>query len=108
MEAVKQQSELKEINTYLPRIERSYRNLLQFKEQLNSYLCEPCTMVQYEAREKIQTNIDRLEKGHLALLNIYRNKRISFNNVLQTISDQLMEAKRLEEGVNNYITMVQS
>ena len=108
METIKKQVESKDINSYFPRVERSYRNLLQFKEQLNSYLCEPCTIVQYEAREKIRTKIDKLTKSHLALLNIYRNKRNNFNNVFQTMSDQLMEAKKLEEGINDYLSLVHS
>ena len=107
METLKQQSEPDEMSTYLLRVERSYRTLLQFKEQLKSYLCEPCTVVQYETKERIQTNIDRLAKGHLALLDIYRNKKNNLNSLVQTITDQLKEAKTLEEGISNYITLVQ-
>lgn len=107
METLKKNDALKELNTYLVRIERSYRNLLQFKEQLSSYLCEPYTADQYEEREEIQKKMDKLTKGHLALLEIYHKKKSNLSNHLANINDQLREAKVLEEGIMHYMTVIQ-
>ena len=107
METSNKNDGLKEINTYLVRIERSYRNLLQFKEQLSSYLCEPCTVDQYEEREEIKKKMDKLTKGHLALLEIYRKKKNNLSNHLANITEQLREAQILEEGITHYMTVIQ-
>ena len=106
MQTSKKSDGLKEINAYLVLIERSYRNLLQFKEQLSSYLCEPCTADQHKEREKIKKKMVKLSKGHLALLEIYRNNKNSLNQQLTHIIEQLKEAKRLEEGIMNYMTLL--
>ncbi|WP_281540280.1 hypothetical protein [Maribacter aestuarii] len=107
METSNKSDGLKEVNAYLVRIERSYRNLLQFKEQLSSYLFEPCTVDQYKEREELKKKIAKLSKGHLALLEIYRNNKNSLNQHLSNINEQLKEAKRLEEGIMNYMAILQ-
>jgi hypothetical protein len=106
METSNKSDGLKEINAYLVLIERSYRNLLQFKEQMSSYLCEPYTADQYKEREKIKKKMIKLSKGHLALLEIYRNNKNSLNQQLTNIIEQLKEAKRLEEGIMNYMALL--
>ncbi|MGB3149968.1 MAG: hypothetical protein WBB27_04845 [Maribacter sp.] len=107
METSKNNYDLKDIDAYLLRIERSYRNLLQFKEKMNSYLCEPCTANQYEAREKIHQKMIKLTQGHLELMKIFRNKRNDLSNELMTIRNHLNEVRRLEEGICNYMLEVQ-
>lgn len=107
MDTLKENDGHKELNTYLVRIERSYRNLLQFREQLSSYLCEPCTVDQYEEREEIQQKMDKLTKGHLALIEMYQKKKNSLSQHLTNINNQLREAKVLEEGIMHYMTIIQ-
>jgi len=96
-------SDIKDVNSSLVRIQRSYSELIKCKEKMTSYLCEPTTARLFEKREELQIKMKTLMQGHLDLLRQLENKKDSLNKELSEINDQLLAVKKLEEGINSYM-----
>ena len=106
MKTTRIKNDLKDINTSLIRIRRSYNELMKCKEKMRSYLCEPTTANLFETREELCVRMDTLIAGHLALLYQLEHKRDNLTKELGDIKDQLLAAKQLEQGISNYMMAV--
>lgn len=107
MESTKTESEITNFSKGILRIERSYKDLLQFKVKLNSYLCEPTTYKQYKRREELSEIINNQIKNHQELLDSLKTSR-SITKPEMQINDRLKEVKLVEERVSDYILALNS
>lgn len=107
MENTKTESKITNFSKGILRIERSYKDLLQFKVKLNSYLCEPTTYKQYKSREELSEKINNQIKSHQELLDSLKTSHFITKPETQ-INDRLQEAKLVEERVNDYILALNS
>jgi len=105
MENTKTAGKITNFSKGILRIERSYKDLLQFKTKLNSYLCEPTTYKQYKSREELSEKINNLIKSHQELLDYLKNNNFATQPDTR-INDSLQEAKLVEERVGNYILSI--
>ncbi len=107
MENTKTASKITNFSKGILRIERSNKDLLQFKTKLNSYLCEPTTYKQYKIREELSEKINNLIKSHQELLDYLKTNKFTTQPDTR-INNSLQEAKLVEEGVSNYILAINS
>lgn len=107
MENTNPVSKITNFSKSILRIERSYKDLLQFKTKLNSYLCEPTTYKQYKSREELSEKINNQIECHLELLDSLKTSHL-ITKPETRITDSLQEAKLVEEGVSNYILALNS
>jgi hypothetical protein len=103
MDAKHLRTELKDVNSSLVRIQRSYSELVKCKEKMSSYLCEPTTSGLFETREKLKLKMEALMAGHLDLLHQLEHKKDSLTKELGEITAQLQAVKQLEKGISNYM-----
>jgi len=103
MDTKRLKNDLRDVNSSLVRIQRSYSELLKCKEKMTSYLCEPTTSNLFETRESLRSKMETLIAEHLALLHQLEHEKERFNKELGEIKDQLLAVKQLEKGISNYM-----
>lgn len=90
------------INGYQSKLDRSYRNLLQYKSRLESYLYEPTTRTLYETKEYLCHKIEQLVINHMEIMNRIRNASGFFEPDMTLVHTQLEESSRVKEDVEMY------
>lgn len=94
-----------ELTNSLTYIERSYRNILQLKNRLNSYSYEPRTYSLFEQFEQLKLQLELLSISHLKLMSSLK-KPIDFIEIqMQQIKENVNAARLLELNVSEYISL---
>ncbi len=99
-------TDIKNVGSTILHIQRSLSELLQFKDKMKSYLCEPTTAQLFETKQLLQDRIS----GHIAIheneLRKMEHKKNILNEELYRIQEQLEASKELEKGISSYILAV--
>lgn len=103
METTEKRTLPKDIPSCIYRMERSYRNLLQFREQINCYTNEPKTYHWHKAKAILGDKMIIVLQGHLDTLELLRSKKQGYPHVFSMVQQQLTTARRLEQNVLEYI-----
>ncbi|MFS4468272.1 hypothetical protein [Maribacter sp. 2210JD10-5] len=72
-----------------------------------SYRFEPTTYHQFKVREALDQKIELLRKAHLELLRTLRTQTNNPEAEFKETTQQLEAAKKLEEGIHQYMNMPQ-
>ena len=97
------ETDIKDVNSSLVRIQRSFSELMQCKDKLTSYLSEPKTPELFETRENLVNKMEVLLNGHLDLLSKLEHKKDNLNKELNRVKSQLLEVRKLEQGISTYM-----
>ncbi len=89
-------------------MERSYQKLLILKGKLSSYVYEPRTYDSFEQAQELRYDLERLSLSHLEIMNLVKDKKQYISEVLKKSMDLLLEAKKLENGIESYIYTVRN
>lgn len=103
METTEKPTLPKDIPSCIYRMERSYRNLLQFREQINCYTNEPKTYHWHKAKVILGDKMIIVLQAHLDTLELLRSKKPEYHHVFSLVQQQLTTARRLEQNVLEYI-----
>ncbi len=98
----------KDTNTSLLRLERNNRDLLQLKSKLNSYVCEPNTYSLFEHMESLRHRIEHLLRNNSEIMLALQGKKYYLENYVDRVRNQLIEFKKLEKGIADYMTGLRS
>lgn len=88
-------------------LDRSYKDLLQWKRKLQSYLFEPTTLRQFEIKQQLSDKMEALVKRHRELLKLVQNGTRLIGNHVEMIKGYLAETRQLEDRVQQYMGMIQ-
>lgn len=88
-------------------LDRSYKDLLQWKRKLESYLFEPTTLRQFEIKQQLSDKMEALVKRHKELVQLARSGRRLIGKQVEMIKNYLAETRQLEDGVQEYMGMLQ-
>ncbi|WP_299433208.1 hypothetical protein [uncultured Maribacter sp.] len=91
------------VESYVLKIERSYKKNLELKKRLNNYAFEPRTYTLHQELDKIKLRLELLQISHLKLMSTLKQP-INFIEVYeQKINKQLEESRLLDSYVKDYI-----
>ena len=93
-------------NSCLVWLDRSYKDLLQWKRKLESYLFEPTTQRQFEIKQKLSDKMDVLVRRHKELVQLIRSGKTRIGKQGELIRIYLAETRELEGGVQEYMGML--
>lgn len=89
-------------------LDRSYKDLLQWKRKLESYLFEPNTQSQFEIKQQLCEKMDALVLRHRELVKLARSGKKIVGKQVEMIRNFLTETRKLEGSVQEYIVMLQT
>lgn len=90
-------------NSCLVWLDRSYKDLLQWKRTLESYLFEPTTLRQFEIKQRLGESIEVLLNRYTELASLARRRGKLIGNQVEMIKKYLTETRTLEEAVQEYM-----
>ncbi|WP_125223122.1 hypothetical protein [Maribacter algicola] len=90
-------------NSCLVWLDRSYKDLLQWKRKLDSYLFEPTTLRQFELKRQLTDAIETLLNRYIELSTMARRRGKLIGNQVEMIKNYLMETRTLEDEVQQYM-----
>ena len=93
-------------NSCLVWLDRSYKDLLQWKRKLESYLFEPTTQKQFEIKQQLSDKMDALVRRHKELVQLARSGKKLIGKQVELIRNYLRETRELEGGVQEYMGML--
>lgn len=98
----------KNTNNCIVLLERNNQDLLQLKNQLSCYTCEPKTYTMFEQYTTLKERLDYLFAYNLdAIAALQRGRKMVKNN-LEIITQQIKEFNELKRGVMTYRSNVRS
>ncbi len=83
-------------------LERNNKDLLQLKNQLSSYTCEPKTYCLYEQFSGLKERLDRLRNVNMDIIASLKRGKKMLDNQMEAISIQFNEFNDLQSGVIAY------
>ncbi|WP_194550087.1 hypothetical protein [Zobellia nedashkovskayae] len=92
-------------NAIVVRLQRNQKDLVQLRTKLNSYRCEPKTYSLYERIESLRSKMDSLSHSNSEIILSLKGKRKTVSNQLDRAKRHLTEFRRLNEGVEEYLTI---
>lgn len=108
MNTTKISTEKKDVQSYVYRIERSYSNLLRYREEMNSYTNEPRTYDWYKTKAIIKDTIVLILQGHMDTLALLWTKKNNTSYMFSLAQQQLTAAEGVEQKITDYIAMNQA
>ncbi|MDC6388416.1 hypothetical protein PP182_06970 [Maribacter sp. PR1] len=108
METSKTYSRILDSDSCLVWLDRSYKDLLQLKRNLGSYLFEPTTSKQFEIKQQLSDSMEALVHRHLELVRLARSGRQLLAKQIEMIKNYVTEAKKLEDRIYEYMGMTQT
>lgn len=93
-------------NSCLVWLDRSNKDLLQWKRALESYLFEPTTQGQFELKQRLTDTMQRLLIRYKELATEAGNNGKLVGNQVEMIKKYMMETRELEDGVQEYMVML--
>lgn len=106
-ESLKIHSSVLDSNSCLVWLDRCYKDLLQWKRTLESYLFEPTTLKQFEIKQHLTDKMEVLVKRHKELEQLARSGRTLMGKQVDMIKSYLKETRQLEDGVQEYMGLLQ-
>ncbi|PIB25756.1 hypothetical protein [Maribacter sp. 4G9] len=95
-------------NSCLVWLDRSYKDLLQWKRTLESYLFEPTTLRQFEIKQQLSDKLDALVRRYKELSKLALNEKTLLGKQVEMIKSYLVETRQLEGRVQEYMGMLQT
>ena len=92
-------------NAIVVRLQRNQKDLVQLRTKLNSYRCEPKTYSLYERIESLRSKMDSLSHSNSEIISSLKGKRKTVSNQIDRAKRHLTEFRRLNEGVEEYLTI---
>ncbi|ASV32080.1 hypothetical protein [Maribacter cobaltidurans] len=105
-EKTKSPNNVLDSNSCLVWLDRSYKDLLQWKRKLESYLFEPTTQRQFEIKQQLSEKMEALVRRHKELVQLARSGKTLIGKQVDLIKNYLVETKKLEDGVQEYMVML--
>ncbi|KAA2216981.1 MULTISPECIES: hypothetical protein [Maribacter] len=105
-ESSKRTTSVLDSNSCLVWLDRCYKDLLQWKRTLESYLFEPTTQRQFELKQRLTDAMERLLNRYRELATVARNNNKLVGNQVELIKNYMIETRKLEDGVQEYIVML--
>ncbi|WP_298475622.1 hypothetical protein [uncultured Maribacter sp.] len=94
-----------QIENAVVRIDRSYKNILQLKNKLNSYSYEPRTYSLYQQLEELKLKLELISVSHLKLMNTLKKPVHFIESQIQLVKENLEAVHVIEQDVSDYISL---
>lgn len=91
-------------NALLLRLERNQKDLMQLRNKLSSYRCEPRTYSLFERIETLRNAMDNLSSTNSEIISALKEHKRTVGEYVDQAKNQLSEFKRLNAGVEDYFT----
>lgn len=89
-------------DTCIVLLERNNQDLLQLKNQLNCYTCEPRTYIAYEQVMALKERLNRAFAHNLSIIGTLQQLKRITQEQLEIVKTQIVEFNELKRGVFAY------
>ncbi|WP_373519492.1 hypothetical protein [Pricia sp.] len=93
-----------EKNALVIRLERTQKDLVQLRGQLDSYRCEPKTYGLFEYIETLKKGMDKLSDTNTEIIDKLREQRKAVSDHIEKAKQQFLKFDQLKDGVADYRT----
>lgn len=91
-------------NALVVRLERNQRDLMQMRNKLRSYRCEPKTYNLFERIEALKSAMERCNKENRDVIQALKEGRTGIGEYIDQAKRQISEFRKLHSSVDDYLT----
>ena len=92
-----------EKSTLVLKLERNQKDVIQLRNQLNSYTCEPKTYTLFERMQTLKRGLDSLSHSNMQMIIALKERKKNIHDYIDSVRHQIAEFNRLQLGVEEYI-----